>query len=110
KYLRTGIFEPTKSFQTLYNAMDISNPSNFARILDLYSSTWNNIREDIKGYSYTDEETVEEIIRTHQQQAYVLDPHTGVGVLAARSYLSEHNDTPVPVLSTAHPVKFQNEL
>ena len=111
EYLDTGIFNPGKAKPTLSNAMDIGNPSNFARILNLYGSTWNHIKNDIVGYSFTDDQTVDEIIETHATCGYVLDPHTAVGVLAARKHL-DHNPhgSDIVVLSTAHPIKFQSEL
>lgn len=111
KYLDNGIFTPGKAKPTLSNAMDIGNPSNFSRILDLYSSTWNQIKNDISGYSFTDKETVEEIVRSHKENGYVLDPHTAIGVLSARKYHAyKQNDEHIVVLSTAHPVKFQSEI
>lgn len=108
QYLEKGIFNPGRAKPTLSNAMDIGNPSNFSRIMDLYGSTWNNVKKDISGFSFTDEETIQEIKYTHHHHAYVLDPHTAVGVLAAKAYQSE--DEHQVVLSTAHPIKFQTEL
>ena len=108
QYLEKGIFNPGRAKPTLSNAMDIGNPSNFSRIMDLYGSTWNNVKKDISGFSFTDEETIQVIKYTHHHHAYVLDPHTAVGVLAAKAYQSE--DEHLVVLSTAHPIKFQTEL
>ncbi len=108
QYLASGIFNPGRAKPTLSNAMDIGHPSNFSRIMDLYGSTWNNVKKDISGFSFTDEETIQVIKYTHHHHAYVLDPHTAVGVLAAKAYQSE--DEHLVVLSTAHPIKFQTEL
>lgn len=108
QYLESGIFNPGRAKPTLSNAMDIGHPSNFSRIMDLYGSTWNNVKKDISGFSFTDEETIQVIKYTHHHHAYVLDPHTAVGVLAAKAYQSE--DEHLVVLSTAHPIKFQTEL
>lgn len=111
EYLQSGIFTPGRAKATLSNAMDIGNPSNFSRILDLYGSTWNQIKKNISGYSMTDEQTIQEIISTHAKLGYVLDPHTAVGVLAARKFKKENPQaSDVVVLSTAHPIKFQSEL
>jgi len=110
-YLTSGQFNPKQAKSTLSNAMDIGNPSNFSRILDLYGSTWNKIRADITGYSFTDDQTIEQIDIVHKNLGYVLDPHTAVGVLAAKQYLSLcKGDEHLVVLSTAHPIKFQSEL
>lgn len=111
QYLETGIFKPSRAKQTLSNAMDIGNPSNFTRILDLYGSTWNDVKADITGYPQTDEDTIKEILYTHQKLGYVLDPHTAVGMLSARQYKDENpHSTDIIVLSTAHPIKFQSEM
>ena len=111
EYLQSGIFTPGRAKATLSNAMDIGNPSNFSRILDLFGSTWNQIKKNISGYSMTDEQTIQEIISTHANLGYVLDPHTAVGVLAARKFKKENPQaSDVVVLSTAHPIKFQSEL
>lgn len=110
QYLLTSEFHPTRARVTLSNAMDIGHPSNFARILDLYGSTWNKIRQDIDGFSVTDEETVDQIKFNHLKNGYVMDPHTAVGTHAARQYQITHPESDVIVLSTAHPIKFQSEL
>lgn len=110
-YLESGLFTPTQAVPTISNAMDIGNPSNFTRIMDLYGSTWNKIRNDIKGYSFTDKETIHQIRDTHLNSGYVLDPHTAVGYLAANKYLSDYPQSEqIVVLSTAHPIKFDSEI
>lgn len=109
KYIKDGHYQPARAISTLSNAMDIGNPSNFARIMDLYSSTWNKVTKNIHSYSFNDQETISQIIDTHQNHGYVLDPHTSVGYLAARNYLKE-NDENLILLSTAHPIKFAKEM
>src|SRR5690625_6679014 len=89
--------------------MDIGNPSNFARIMDIYSSTWNDVKNNILSYSFNDQDTISQIIQTHKEHGYVLDPHTAVGYLAARNYLKSHEEKLI-FLSTAHPVKFTKEI
>lgn len=106
EYLSTGEYKPRPSTRTLSNAMDVGNPSNFARMLDLYSSTWNIMKEDITGYAYTDAETcvgVKEVFDTYQ---YVIDPHGAVGYLAFRDYQKENPNVQGVILETAHPAKF----
>lgn len=110
KYIATGEYLPKNSKETLSNAMDIGNPSNFARILDLYGSTWNHIKKDITAYSFTDSQTTDKIVSTHKNLGYVLDPHTAVGVLGAMKYKKQNPNAHTVVLSTAHPIKFQSEI
>jgi len=109
KYIKQGKYKPTKAISTLSNAMDIGNPSNFARIMDIYSSTWNDVKNNILSYSFNDQDTISQIIQTHKEHGYVLDPHTAVGYLAARNYLKSHEENLI-LLSTAHPVKFAKEM
>ncbi|HNG89527.1 MAG TPA: threonine synthase [Saprospiraceae bacterium] len=108
QYLHSGIFSPRRSVSTLSNAMDVGNPSNFARMMDLYGSTWNNIRHDISGYCYTDEETAQNMVYIRDKYAYTADPHTSVGLLADRAHRDKESFTGI-VLSTAHPAKFIKE-
>lgn len=109
KYIQSGKYEPKPAVPTLSNAMDIGSPSNFARILDIHSSTWNKVSKNISSYSFDDQNTISQIKRTHKENGYVLDPHTAVGVLAAHEYRQNHDENLI-VLSTAHPVKFSKEM
>jgi threonine synthase len=106
EYLDTGTYQPQPSVATLSNAMDVGNPSNFARMKDLYGSTWNIMRDDIKGYAFTDAQTEEGMRQVEQKFNYVMDPHTAVGHLALQSYLHHYPNNQGIVLSTAHPAKF----
>jgi threonine synthase len=110
EYLNTGEYHPRPSVRTLSNAMDVGNPSNFARMLDLYSSTWNIMKTDISGYAYSDDLTENTIRETLNKHGYLLDPHGAVGYLAAKEYLSEHPDDYGIVLETAHPAKFLEDM
>lgn len=111
QYLQSGIFTPSIAKATLSNAMDIGNPSNFARILDLFGSTWNKVRKDVQGYSFTDDETIKQIQSSHKDLGYIMDPHTAVGLLAAKKYKTQNpNYEHIIVLSTAHPIKFRSEM
>ena len=106
-YLKGEKFLPRVSVQTISNAMDVGNPSNFDRIRALYDYDDDAIRKNIKGYSFTDEETREKIRQVFNRYGYVADPHTAVGLLAAE-YFERDFDSKMPriVLSTAHPSKF----
>lgn len=110
-YLKGGTYTPKDSVQTLSNAMDVGNPSNFVRIKALFGGSDASIRSHIKGYSYTDEETLEEIRTVKKQQNYLLCPHTAIGVRAAKEYAtSQLGGVPLVTLATAHPVKFRDVI
>lgn len=107
QYLTTGAFRPRPSVTTYSNAMDVGNPSNFARMIDLYEGSAETMRSVMEGYSVSDDETADEIRRVYQQYDYVLDPHGAVALLGLRSFLSQQN---IPMngiaFATAHPAKF----
>ena len=109
QYLTTGTYRPTPSVPTLSNAMDVGNPSNFARMLDLCSSTWNIMTENIVGYAYDDETTKQAMREIKAKYDYVIDPHGAVGYLALKDYQKE-NDVVGIVLETAHPAKFLDDV
>ncbi len=108
KYIKTGIFKAEPSVQTLSNAMDVGNPSNFARIMDLYGGDHQKITTDIYSAGFNDEQTKEAITDVYNNYNYVIDPHGAVGYLALQQFLneckvSEYNSL---ILETAHPAKF----
>jgi threonine synthase len=105
-FLKTNIFSPKPSQETISNAMDVGNPSNFARMLDLYENDFESLSKDISGYSFTDEETraaMKEVFNNHR---YIMDPHGAIGYLGLKEYLKNHNDQTGIFLETAHPGKF----
>lgn len=104
QYLKTGQYAPKPSVQTIANAMDVGDPSNFARILDLYEGSHDAIASEISGETYTDDQIREIVQLTYDETGYLLDPHGACGYRA----LSE-NLQPGEVgvfLETAHPAKF----
>jgi len=104
KYLKTGDYKPSESVSTIANAMDVGNPSNFARILELYNHSHSDISTDIAGYRYSDNEIRETMKEVFVEDKYMLDPHGAVGYRALKSDLK---DGEVGVfLETAHPAKF----
>jgi threonine synthase len=109
-YLKTGVFTPLPSSPTISNAMDVGNPSNFARMLDLYGSTWNNMKSAIKGFSFDDEQTREAMRAVYLNKSYILDPHGAVGYLALKKFQKQEPETKGIVLETAHPSKFIHEV
>lgn len=106
EYLTGGEFRPRPSKQTISNAMDVGNPSNFDRMLELYNHDIQRMRADITGYSFTDDETRNAIREVYEQDRYIMDPHTAVGNLGLRRYQQSHPDALGISLSTAHPAKF----
>lgn len=106
QYLKTGAFTPRPSQSTISSAMDVGNPSNFTRILNLYGSTWNNVQDALTGFDFTDERTREAMRYVEQRYQYTLDPHGAVGYLGVIDYQKQHPDHRGVVLETAHPAKF----
>ena len=103
-YLATGVYKPQKSIATIANAMDVGDPSNFARVLELFGKSVDNIRAEISSYSYTDEQIGATMAETLKQTGYELDPHGAVGYSALRDHLN--NGELGLFLETAHPAKF----
>ena len=108
KYLQTGKYEPKASVQTIANAMDVGDPSNFARIYDLYNKDHAAICADISGATYTDEQIADTIRECKASTGYQLDPHGACGYKALQEGLK---DGEVGVfLETAHPAKFKSTV
>ncbi len=85
--------------------MDVGDPSNFGRMTELYDQSWDEITNDISGYSFNDAETKKVMKEVHQKYGYVLDPHGAVGYLGLKRQLERSGGTGV-FLETAHPAKF----
>ena len=94
------------SKQTISNAMDVGNPSNFWRMIDLYDGALAGMKEDISGYSFNDDETAEAMKEVLKNFKYLSDPHGAVGYLALSAYQKDHPNTRGIYLETAHPAKF----
>lgn len=108
KYLQNGVYEPMASVQTIANAMDVGDPSNFARIYDLYNGSHEEISKDISGATYSDAEIAETMKACYQQTGYVLDPHGACGFQALTDTLQ---DGEIGVFcETAHPAKFKDTV
>jgi threonine synthase len=107
EYLRSGEFHPRPAKATYSNAMDVGNPNNFARLLDLCGGRLEDVRKEIWGHSATDEDTLCEMKKVHERFGYLADPHTAVGVFCWEAYKLEHAEPAQGlVLATAHPAKF----
>ena len=108
-YLVNGIFKPQPTQYTISNAMDVGNPSNFPRILELYNKNYNTISEDIKGYWFTDEQTRSGMKELFEKFNYQADPHGAIGYLGLKKYGLD-KDYNFIFLETAHPAKFPDEV
>ncbi len=104
QYLETGEYKPAPSKATVANAMDVGDPSNFVRIMDLYNSEHEVVKAKVNGFSYTDEQIKTAITEVDKNQGYVLDPHGATGYMALEYDLKD-NETGL-FLETAHPAKF----
>jgi threonine synthase len=109
-YLDSGVFAARPSRQTLSSAMDVGDPSNFARMLALYEGSRERMARDIRGYHYDDAETLAGMRELRDRYGYLADPHTAVGYLGLMRNLRDTGDSggarPGIVLATAHPAKF----
>jgi threonine synthase len=109
EYLKTGEYNPRESIETISNAMDVGDPSNFDRILELYDHQWAAIKKDIAGASFTDRETRQTIKKLVGESGYICDPHGAVGYQALEEHLEKMNDRHMGFfIETAHPAKFKN--
>jgi len=106
EYLSTGIYKPKTSVSTYSNAMDVGDPSNFIRIMELFDREYSKITSRLSAASITDEQTKAVITRVYREYNYMLDPHGAVGFLALEQYLKLHSGAKGIFLETAHPVKF----
>ena len=105
-YLRTSDFQPQTAKPTLSNAMDVGNPSNFIRILEIFHHQFPDLLKNLSSYSITDEETMATIKEVYERSGYTLDPHGAVGYLSLKRFLEIHPGKKGIFLETAHPVKF----
>ena len=108
QYLQTGVYSPKASVQTIANAMDVGDPSNFARIYELYGQSHQAICADISGATYSDEQIADTIREVYGQTGYLCDPHGACGSKALSEGL-QSGETGV-FLETAHPAKFKSTV
>ena len=108
QYLQTGVYTPRPSIATIANAMDVGDPSNFARVLDLYGGSHAAISAEISGATYTDEQIAETMREVWKKDHYLLDPHGACGFRALAEGLKP-GETGV-FLETAHPAKFKDTV
>jgi threonine synthase len=106
RYLETENLQSRAAIPTLSNAMDVGNPSNFIRILEIFHHNFPELKNHLSSYSISDEETITAIRDVYRREHYLLDPHGAVGYLSLQRYLLAHPGQKGIFLETAHPVKF----
>jgi threonine synthase len=105
-FMETEKYAPKKAVATISNAMDVGNPSNFIRILEIFHHQFANLKKEFSSCSISDAETKATLQKVYQEEGYLLDPHGAVGYLALQQYLKANTGEKGIVLETAHPVKF----
>jgi threonine synthase len=110
EFLQTGNYQPKKTIATISNAMDVGNPSNFVRVLELFHQQINDLKNILSSYSIDDATTKVTINEVFKHYNYTLDPHGAVAYYALNKYLSQHINEKGFFLETAHPVKFPEKV
>ena len=110
RYMDSQAYEPKKTVETLSNAMDVSNPSNFVRVLELFDNRFGDLDAALTSYSFTDEETVAALKEVYTETGYLADPHGAVGYLGLKRYMEANPGYTSVFLETAHPVKFADTI
>jgi len=109
-FLTSGNYQPKTAIATISNAMDVGDPSNFGRVMQIFGQSFPLVSESLSSYSISDEQTKETISRVFQEHDYLLDPHGAVGFISLEKYLAENPGKKGIVLETAHPVKFPESV
>ena len=107
-YLRTGVYTPRPSIQTIANAMDVGDPSNFARVIELYGHDWKAITDDISGNICSDDQIRQTLKYCREKYGYQLDPHGACGFHAVYHNLGPGESA--LLCETAHPAKFKDTV
>jgi threonine synthase len=111
RFLKTGSYDPMPTIQTISNAMDVGNPSNFVRIQKIFNNDVVKMKKNLSGYRYTDQETKKALKEIYDLKNYIADPHGAVGYLGLKQYLEQQEEDFYGVfLETAHPVKFLDSV
>lgn len=105
-FMQTEHYQPKPAVATISNAMDVGNPSNFVRVLELFQNKFPQLKEKLSAYSITDGETKATMKKVFAEFGYMLDPHGAVGYNALEKYLQHNPHSKGMILETAHPVKF----
>lgn len=106
RYLKTQLYEPVKSVQTISNAMDVGDPSNFIRIQEIYKNKFDSLQKNLSSFSFNNTQTRVAMFDIYTKHGYVADPHGAVGYLGCKTYLEKNTKAHCVFLETAHPTKF----
>ncbi|MFT4697308.1 MAG: threonine synthase [Flavobacteriaceae bacterium] len=106
EYLKTQLYNPKPSVQTISNAMDVGDPSNFIRIQEIYKNKFETLKDNVSSFSFSDDETKAALLEIYSNHKYVADPHGAVGYLGCKAYLEQNPNAHCVFLETAHPTKF----
>ena len=106
RYLKTSKYSPKSSIQTISNAMDVGDPSNFIRISKIFDNNYKVIKSNLSGFKFEDKKTKEAIKEIYKDSNFIADPHGAVGYLGLKKYLKNHNGKIGVFMETAHPIKF----
>ena len=109
RYFKSQVFDPKPTIQTVSNAMDVSSPSNFVRIQEMFQN-FKSLSKIMSSYSFDDIETLKMVKNVYEDKNYVLDPHGAVGYLGLKKYLSINPEKIGIFLETAHPIKFSKDV
>jgi threonine synthase len=110
EFLQTGNYKPKKAVATLSNAMDVGDPGNFIRVMEIFHQRIGDLKKVMSSTSITDVETIQAIKKVNEEHEYLLDPHGAVGFLALQRYIQKHPSQKGIFLETAHPVKFADSV
>ncbi|NLR80748.1 threonine synthase [Chitinophaga eiseniae] len=108
RFMASGKYEPGTATPTLSNAMDVADPSNFVRILQLFGNNLPQLAERFTAYSFNDKDTIRTMEQVWKEHHYMLDPHGAVGFMGLQRYLQNSPELTGVFLETAHPVKFED--
>lgn len=109
-FLRTGNYLSKKAVPTISNAMDVGDPSNFIRIMEIFHQQIDGLKKTLNGYTISDDETKATLVSVFKEHNYLLDPHGAVAYTALQQYQAQNPDTKGVILETAHPVKFYDVI
>lgn len=110
RYLSSGDYQSATAVATISNAMDVGDPSNFVRILNIFRQSYPDLVNMLSSYSISDQETEQTIAKVYREHNYLLDPHGAVGYAALEQYIRKHPGAKGIILETAHPVKFPDSV
>ncbi len=110
EFMKSGSYQPKTAVATISNAMDVGDPSNFGRIMQIFGHSLPLLTDRLTSYSISDIQTIETIARVYRDNKYLLDPHGAVGYISLEQFLDSHKGKKGIVLETAHPVKFPESV